>query len=496
MKRILLFIAGLFTVISGFSQMNPGNIWVLGKNVKIDFSGGNAVAYNINNPDFDQGEGVANVCDASGNLLFYTDGVTVWDVNNTVIADNLDGHTSSTQSALIIPNPATWNANNGFYSEYYLFTVSSIEDGSNPFLSYYKLSWNGNNWTITESGNLLYNVSERIAGVRIAGKDSYWVVTHGYSTNSSDSNAKTFYAFLVSSYGLNTTPVTSYDASFVPNYYSYNGIRYGAQGYLKFSHDGTKLACAVSHQGVFVYDFNINTGEVSNQHTVITGTEYWYGVEFSPDNHLLYFSVQKSTPTANYGSKLYQYNLDNGNIYQTTINNDNLNQIGALQLAPDNKIYVAYFSYDYSTYTRRDVQYLGVIENPDIESFDNSSNCGFIETGLNLPLNTSSRMGLPNVINNDINLAPIKELVNNIDCKIKLFPNPVHNTLYLSIDNKEKYQNMLILVYSADGKIVRKEYLSSKTNTSINCETLQPGTYFIKIKSGNKILGYERFIKY
>ena len=58
--------------------------------------------------------------------MFYTDGTSVYNSNNDIMlnGDDLLGNFSSTQSALIIPNPVN-------YLQYYIFTVDVpyYEDG-------------------------------------------------------------------------------------------------------------------------------------------------------------------------------------------------------------------------------------------------------------------------------------------------------------------------------------------------------------------------------
>jgi hypothetical protein len=56
-------------------------------------------------------EGSASISDTNGQLLFYTDGATVWNRNHDTLQNGfgLLGEASSTQAALIIPKPGTSN---------------------------------------------------------------------------------------------------------------------------------------------------------------------------------------------------------------------------------------------------------------------------------------------------------------------------------------------------------------------------------------------------
>lgn len=117
------------------------------------------------------------------------------------------------------------------------------------------------------------------------------------------------------------------------------------------------------YDGLFVFDFNLQTGVVTNPVTVTT--KGCYGVEFSPSNSILYASC--SNGNSNRTNYLYQYNLDALNIEDSEIElfyNRN-EDIGALQLAPDGKIYCSSIYYEMGSppiYSSN----LGIITNPDV----------------------------------------------------------------------------------------------------------------------------------
>src|SRR6476469_9585349 len=98
-------IAILFLLFSqySFSQQKQWFQWYYGNKVGLDFRTTGPTM--LTNGAMDQMEGSASVADDNGNLLFYTDGVTVYNKQHQVMANGtgLKGGQSSTQSALIVP---------------------------------------------------------------------------------------------------------------------------------------------------------------------------------------------------------------------------------------------------------------------------------------------------------------------------------------------------------------------------------------------------------
>ena len=92
--------------------------WCFGLEMGLDFRSGSPRLFR---PQIRAIEGGASICDANtGALLFYTDGVTVWNRNHQVMSNGtgLMGHLSTTQSSLIVPHPADPDL-------YYLFTADA-----------------------------------------------------------------------------------------------------------------------------------------------------------------------------------------------------------------------------------------------------------------------------------------------------------------------------------------------------------------------------------
>ncbi|SMC92292.1 Ig-like domain-containing protein, partial [Moheibacter sediminis] len=312
--------------------------WYFGKNAGVSFSSGFPVG--ITGGQVDTNEGCASISDDCGNLLFYTDGRRVYNRTHSVMQNGygLSGNSTSTQSAIIVPNPA--NAD-----QYYIFTIFSI---SGFYYSVVDMTLDGGNGGLVVGQkniqipllNGYRKSSEKITISRTADCNGYWILTHAENK---------FYAFKLTDSGLNLTPVISTVGMFVPMVWEGNTI-----GYLKASPDSKKLAIAhkdiTEHGGgLAVYDFDNLTGLVSNEKVLYDPTfpdsRSYYGVEFSPNQQFLYATT---------GNSLIQYDLNSPNIPQSQKVVSSAN-IGALQLGPDRKIY----------HTNYDSYYLSVINKPN-----------------------------------------------------------------------------------------------------------------------------------
>ena len=77
--------------------------WVFGDGIHIEFVGGGAPSLGASTA-LSSIEATASICDpVSGALLFYTDGESVWDSGNNIVAANIGCNTSSFQGAIIVP---------------------------------------------------------------------------------------------------------------------------------------------------------------------------------------------------------------------------------------------------------------------------------------------------------------------------------------------------------------------------------------------------------
>ncbi len=82
--KILFFTLILFNSSSIFAQGEAAN-WFFGENVGLRFDPITGLTSGIAGSPIDTNEGCASISDSDGNLLFYTDGTTVWNRNHVEI---------------------------------------------------------------------------------------------------------------------------------------------------------------------------------------------------------------------------------------------------------------------------------------------------------------------------------------------------------------------------------------------------------------------------
>ena len=356
------FLLTIFVFPDLVQAQKENNIWYFGDGAGIDFNSGSPVA--LTNGAINTTEGCASIADSAGNLLFYTDGVTVYNKVHNIMTNGVGllGGNSSTESAIIVKMP-------GSSTLYYIFTTPNqgLNDGLN--YSIVDISLQGGLGEVTTVNSLLHApIGEKVCATRHSNGTDYWIVAHEYANDA-------FYAFQLSSTGVNIVPVITYV-----------GIAHnGYHGYLKFTPDGSKIGLAVGEtNNIELFDFDRTSGVVSNPITFPAIYNYPYGVEFSPDNSKFYIAESGVGVTAG----IYQFDMLAGSpaaiIASAQLVGTTSNQyLGPLQLGPDGKIYSAHYL----------TSYLGVISDPNAAGVA----CGYNDTAVFLGSGISL-FGLPNQI--------------------------------------------------------------------------------------------------
>jgi len=393
MKKLLSFLLLIFAL-NIFSQ-KEANFWYFGENAGLDFS---VNPPNIINGSLSTDEGSASISDKDGILQFYTDGTIVYNRTGQVMDNGLGllGDSSSAQSAIIVPKPLDPNI-------YYIFTVGNQQNagaGNGVAYSIVDMSLNNGLGDVTEKNVFLVgsqNAREKITSVRGEECNTFWVIT---------ADGFNFHSYLINDNGIINVPKTS----------AHNNNLTNLRGYLKISPDGKTLVNASASSGSYIFDFNSLNGEITNGGAFSGLRNEGYGAEFSRDGQKLYISTGVHSQIIN-GirnqtdfASITQFSLESRNIADINASAEVIYQTnsgyrGALQLAPNGKIY----------YARSRQTFLGVINSPEKEG----TNAGFVRDGLSLNGQISTE-GLPPFIQSFFLEIEIKDqetntVVNNQD---------------------------------------------------------------------------------
>ena len=347
------------------------NIWYFGT-AGLDFNSGKPVP--LTNSAMDAFEGTASIADDQGNLLFYSDGTTVWNKQHQIMANGngLLGSANSAQSCLIVKNP-------GRHHIYYIFTTDAVGRSNGLRYSVIDMSRNSGLGEVTEKNIGLYTpTSEKLTATLHQNKRDIWVVSHEYGSS-------TYRSYLVTEDGIRTIYSVSNIGNIIPA--EAGGI--SAIGCMKISPDGSKIAVTnFTGHSVQLFGFNKSIGTLlplpylSSTINLPVGNSP-YGVEFSPDNSKLYVTIDA-------GTKLIQYDLSSNleatilasrrEVAQINLNSGTRYVGNSLQLGPDGKIYVAKVTNNH----------IGVINNPNAVG----AAINYVDNGVDLG-GRKSQMGLP-----------------------------------------------------------------------------------------------------
>ena len=309
------------------------NQWRFGFNSAIDF--------NTDPPTFPTGsaqpsilpplitgtmiEGTASIADpTTGALLFYTDGVTIWNALNQPMPNGseLGGSDllSSYMAAVIVPMPGACNT-------YYVFCIDDYEEGSDG-ITYSVVDMtldNGLGDVVPGQKSIpLYdNETEVLLACPNSAGDGYWLISNG-----ADLDNPAVAAFEITVAGVNPVPVLSPVLS--------------AGGRLNYS--ATKFVCGGIYDditgnimGFHLYDFDASTGEISNP----------VNIPFITDDFLAYFEFTFDGDYMYAGGNysLYHFDLTSGDAAAIAATGTLIpigNQIDAhatAQMGPDGNLY-------------------------------------------------------------------------------------------------------------------------------------------------------------
>jgi len=358
--KILYLCTAVFISVSAWSQKQAVN-WLFGYRAGITWNTTqNIEVKGINVPDkvlsglptnlptsptipINTLEGCFSLSDAAGNLMFFSDGVTIWNRNMKTIVTNLTGNSSSAQSGIIIPNP-------GHPQQYMGITMDDLD--KNRF-AYAIVDMSDGLGTLVKAesfpaGTYRGKLGESVTAIQTADKEGYWILAPSkegrYDEVPGSRTATYMNVWKVTKNGIVFS--SSKELGFAIDPTGNNGTHY-AHGYLKCSPDGAYFAWATwSGGGRLVWGrFDTVTGKVGNvYYSKGSLSARLYGLEFSPSGKYIYL-----TDGNTHNGGLFRIAFDNlpstSNVdinsrFEQVIPPQDGKRMAAVQLGPDGRLYV------------------------------------------------------------------------------------------------------------------------------------------------------------
>jgi gliding motility-associated-like protein len=334
------FILGCILLVSlNVHAQKEYNTWYFGDKAGITF--------NINPPSaITNGamytlESSSSMCDENGNILFYTNGDTVWNRHHQYMKNNLTSsyffHSTSSQGSVIVKKP-------GSDYLYYIFCSRSEPSYSTDYcVRYWLIDMEGDNG----AGEVLkmneplplWEPLEGLAITNHANDTDIWI--------GAINNRTGVFGFIRTVNGELDDKVESTDLGI--SCYPYFCSKFSPNAQILLSNRNivtvTEPNSLIFKSVIYLHHFNNETGQLSNQLEIEAyADDYWtvnMAVEFSHNSRYLYLGTS--------AGELIQYDLsvwDKKMIEESaTVIHHNPNssqEVMGLQLGPDKKIYVCH----------------------------------------------------------------------------------------------------------------------------------------------------------
>ncbi len=362
-------------------SQNETNHWYFGNNAGLNFSNGDFAV--LDDGSMQTPAGCSSISDRDGNLMFYTNGHTVWNRNHQIMqnGEGLSGDIEGVQTSIIIPKPNDLSTYYIFYTRQNTVTspvyyLAGIYYSEVKFDALHPLGYITDNKDI-RVGEVI-EATPRIAAIHHPESNSIRVISitkpdpvPGYVVPDDEF---VFRIFNVTPDGVNETYIIRDLNESI-----------GRIGQMKISPDGKYLAFA-DNINLKIYFYNYDNDTISfNPYVVLQTVPAFglfinpYGIEFSQDSKMFYYAG---------GNHVVQFPfLDIGGIeiptyyYVTALNP------GSIQLARNGKIYISQGT------SNNPISFISVINKPEKPGAE----CDFQQAVAGFPGGSSTR-GLPTFV--------------------------------------------------------------------------------------------------
>lgn len=494
MKKLLLLFFTLFYCNSSLAQKR-NNIWCFGDSAGVNFNF--PIPQTFTTQSKTRGS-ATSIADTSGNLIFYTS-YTPWGTNTRRVRvfNNLNQIIQNGDSIVgigwymenvIVPMPSN-------PMQYYLFSVGVTSSIPGFYYSIIDMDQNGGLGSVTQKNVQLlpFEISDGLQAVKHGNGRDWWVICRRCDITSNE-----HLLFLITPTGI----LGPYSQTIGTSTYT-NTTR------TNFSFNGNKIVETNFSGLIEIFDFDRCTGILSNSRIIHEeGNPYlpFWCSEFSHNQNILYVSTNEIS------SSLFQLNLLDTNpwmVRDTLWVQDSIQYSGgALELAPNGKIYYAsawydglHFNYPYpdSAYYPENMN-LGVINYPD----NLGAACDFQPYSFYLG-GSRTYIGLPNNPNYDMPAIPLSicdslsvgftqsEIVNK---ELKVFYHPGWQIAFINAEGLTG-KSYAFAVYDLMGNEVFKEQgrLTTEYFTKdLPCSGLTKGMYIVTLQT-ERVKLVKRFVR-
>jgi hypothetical protein len=474
----LLILVCFLPVPTNAQNQGINNHWIMGYssvgglpfgNPRFDFfSGTPVISYDSLEMEFRHTH--ANISDAQGNLLFYTNGVYIADANHDTMFNgsgiNPGAYALNFSDGMQIPQGVLILKKPGINTFYYLFH-NTLDDFTFGFSNRLYMSivdmnnMGGIGSVIIKNFSLITDslIPGKITACKHANGRDWWIICHQMNSNK-------FYKLLFTPTGLPQISTQNVGV-----------IRLGGGGQVKFSSDGNYMGYTYELGGFDLFQFDRCTGNLIHilNDSLFNSSGFNSGLEFSPNSQFVYVCNSED---------IYQYDVTSPNVLATktvvAVYDGFQNPTGfgtylvLPQLAPDGKIYITTGNSTFNFHT---------IDQPDLPGLS----CSVNQHSVQIPaFNFNTIPNHPNYFLGALAGSPCDTLLGvgideSEEINLAIAPNPVtdYGTLSFPVQNHEGQLEII----NALGEIVIQSKIAPWSQfKKIDMENLPSGLYFCRIK--------------